>query len=96
MHIEYYEVGTVAVDGWAAAFSTVPNVTAHPSTTGVPITLLMYMYKGPLLCGFNVPIKGSSANRRQSVAGVDCPVTIHRLTDVQLNSVDSKGIIVPH
>ena len=30
--------------------------TAHPSTAGVPITVLLY--NGPLLCGFNVPIKG--------------------------------------
>jgi len=33
----------------------VPNVTAHPSTASVPITVLLY--NGPLLCGFNVPIK---------------------------------------
>ena len=32
-----------------------PNVTAHPSTASVPITVLLY--NGPLLCGFNVPIK---------------------------------------
>ena len=32
-----------------------PNVTAHPSTASVPITVLLY--SGPLLCGFNVPIK---------------------------------------
>jgi len=34
----------------------VPNVTAHPSTATVPITVLMYY--GPLLCTFNVTIKG--------------------------------------
>ena len=34
---------------------TVPNVTAHPSTASVPITVLLY--NGPLLCGFNVAIK---------------------------------------
>jgi len=34
----------------------VSNVTAHPSTASVPITVLLY--NGPLLCGFNVPIKG--------------------------------------
>ena len=33
----------------------VPNVTAHPSTASVPITVLLY--DGPLLCGFNVVIK---------------------------------------
>jgi len=34
----------------------VPNVTAHPSTASVSITVLLY--DGPLLCGFNVAIKG--------------------------------------
>jgi len=29
---------------------------AHPSTANVPITVLLY--NGPLLCGFNVAIKG--------------------------------------
>ena len=33
-----------------------PNVTAHPSTASVPITVLLY--DSPLLCGFNVAIKG--------------------------------------
>ena len=37
-------------------FLAVPNVTAHPSTASVPITVLLY--NGPLLCGINVPIKG--------------------------------------
>jgi len=37
---------------------TVPNVTAHPSTASVPITVLLY--NGPLLCGFSVGIKGLS------------------------------------
>jgi len=32
----------------------VPNV--RPSTASVPITVLLY--NGPLLCGFNVPVKG--------------------------------------
>jgi len=34
----------------------VTNVTAHPSTASVPITVLLY--DGPLLCGFDVAIKG--------------------------------------
>ena len=40
----------------------VPNVTAHPSTASVPITVLLY--GGPLLCGFTVTIEGLS-NWRQ-------------------------------
>jgi len=34
----------------------VSNVTAHPSTVSAPIAVLLY--EGPLLCGFNVEIKG--------------------------------------
>jgi len=34
----------------------VPNVTAHPSTASVAIIVLLY--NGPLLCGFNLPVKG--------------------------------------
>jgi len=34
----------------------VPNVTAHPPTASVSITVLLY--NGPLLFGFDVPIKG--------------------------------------
>jgi len=36
--------------------TAVPNVTARPSTASEPITVLLY--DGPLLCGFNVAIKG--------------------------------------
>ena len=41
----------------------VPNVTAHPSTPGVPITVLLY--NGPLLCGFNMAM--TSPEFRQDV-----------------------------
>jgi len=34
----------------------VPNVTAHPSTASVWVTVLIY--NGPLICVFNVTIKG--------------------------------------
>ena len=62
----------VATDGWAVTFGTatrglggasqprpllaVQNVTADPSTASVPVTILLY--NGPLLCGFNVAIRG--------------------------------------
>jgi len=39
----------------APALLAVPNVTAHPSTASVPITVLLY--NGPLLYGFDVPVK---------------------------------------
>jgi len=61
LECELYEVDTLTVDGWAVTFGTarslaVPNVTAHPSTASVPITLLLY--NGPLLCGLMCPLKG--------------------------------------
>ena len=37
-------------------YYTTPYKTAHPSAASVPITVLLY--NGPLLCGFDVPIKG--------------------------------------
>jgi len=37
----------------------VPNVLAYPSTTSVPINVLLH--NGPLLCSFNVPINHLSA-----------------------------------
>jgi len=36
-------------------YQAVPHVTAHPSTTSVPITVLLY--NGSLLCSFNKPFK---------------------------------------
>jgi len=63
-------VKLVELDGWAVTFGTArrglsgavarPGPSslhlAHPSTASVPVTILLY--NGPLLCGFNVPIKG--------------------------------------
>ena len=46
----------------------VPNVTAHPSTAGVPITALLY--DGPLLCGSNVAIKTLRLLLQSAVTGV--------------------------
>jgi len=39
----------------------VPNVTVHPSTASVPITVSLY--NGPLLCGFIVSIEGVTEMR---------------------------------
>ena len=54
-YIWYSEEGLGAPQPAQPLFA-VPNVTAHPSTASVPITVLPY--DGPLLCGFNVAIKG--------------------------------------
>jgi len=48
--------GRAAVPSSPVPLLAVPNVTAHISTVSVPVTLLLY--NGPLLCGFNVPLKG--------------------------------------
>ena len=48
-------------------FLAVPSVTVHPSSASVPITVLLY--NGPLLCDYNVPIKGLTLNRRVTTHG---------------------------
>jgi len=55
-YIWYSEEGPERAGAPPSPLLAVPNVTAHPSTTSVPITVLLY--DGPLLCGFNVAIKG--------------------------------------
>jgi len=46
--------------GWGSSLAKLllaePSLTVHPSTTIVPITVLLY--NDQLLCTFNVPIKG--------------------------------------
>ena len=49
---------------------TVPNVTAHPSTTSVPIIVLLH--NGPLLCGSNVAINWSNLNGHWSTICDNC------------------------
>ena len=55
-YIWYSEEGPGRAAALPSPLLAVPNVTAHSSTASVPITLLLY--DGPLLCGFNVAIKG--------------------------------------
>jgi len=55
-YIWYSEEGTGRGLSPPKLLLAVQNVTAHPSTTSVPITVLQY--NGPLLCGFNMGIKG--------------------------------------
>jgi len=59
----------------------VPNVTDHPWTARVPITVLLY--DGPLLYGFNVAIKGLKSfsqqlkkRERRHLGG--CPSNVRR------------------
>jgi len=55
LHIWYSEKGAGRGRSLPRPLLAVPNVTTHPSTASVPITVLLY--SGPLLCGFNVPVK---------------------------------------
>jgi len=55
-YIWYSEEGTGRGRSPSRPLLFVPNVTAHPSTATVPITVLPY--NGSLVCGFNVPVKG--------------------------------------
>jgi len=55
-YIWYSEEGTGRGRSPPRPLLAVPNLTAHPSTASVPITVLLY--NGPLLCSFNVHIKG--------------------------------------
>jgi len=55
-YIWYSEEGTRMSRSPHRPLLAVPNVTAHPSTASVPITVLLY--NDPVLCGFNVAIKG--------------------------------------
>ena len=79
--MEGHKVGTLVLDGWAVTFDTtrgtgrgrspprplfaVPNITAHPSTASVLISVLLY--NGPLLCGFNVAVQGLRVYTRPQV-----------------------------
>ena len=55
-YISYSEEGPGRAAAPPSPLLAVPNVTAHPSTASVPVTVLPF--DGPLLCGFNVAIKG--------------------------------------
>jgi len=53
--------GAWAGCGPAHPLLVVPNVKAHPSTASVGLPVTVLLYDGPLLCGFNVAIKGLTA-----------------------------------
>jgi len=57
----YSEEGTGRGRSPPRLLVAIPNVTAHPSTASVPITV--FLYSGTLLCGFNMAIKGYLCKR---------------------------------
>jgi len=56
LHLVQREEGPGRTAALPSPLLDVLNVTAHPSTASVPISVLLY--DGPLLCGFNAAIKG--------------------------------------
>ena len=64
-YIWYSEEGPGRAGAPRSPILGVPNVTAHPSAASVQITVLLY--DGPLLCGFNVAIKGLSPQRKEAL-----------------------------
>ena len=51
----------------------VPNVTAHPSTASVPITVSLY--NGLFLCGFDVSIEGLRMGAASANNPLDAAIT---------------------
>ena len=66
----WYSTGTAA----SPSPLLVPNVTAHPSTASVSITVLLY--DGPLLCCFNVAIKGLNLCLFEAWKVIDLPLIV--------------------
>jgi len=81
-YIWYSEEGPGQAAAPPSPLLAVPNITAHPSTASVQITVLLY--DGPLICDFNVAIKV-----RQSFPGGDHEITPRRY-DQDVNS--ERGI----
>jgi len=63
----YNEEGTGRACSPLRPLLAVPNVTAHPSSASVPITVSLYY--DSLLCGFNVPIKGLNYTKAHFAMG---------------------------
>jgi len=76
-YVWYSEEGTGRDPSPPRPLLAVPNVTAHPSTASVPITVLLY--NGPLLCGFNLHVKGLKFRlvRCSCVGRPDHPYDVH-------------------
>jgi len=68
----YSEEGTWRGRSPPRSLLAVLNVTAHPSTATVPITVLLY--NGPLLCGFNVPINTDAVLTASWICGLSYAV----------------------
>jgi len=84
-YIWYSDEGTGRGPSPPGPLLAVPNITAHPSTASVPITVLLY--NSMLLCSFNVGIKGLKVELLKIVAGYShliCYSLIREFT-IQIN-----------
>jgi len=65
-----------------------PRCPAHPSTASIAITILLY--NGPLLCGFNVPIKALNIELVIDVMhSSSAVISKYKLHDVRLSVLQS-------
>ena len=94
-YVWYSDEGTGRGPSPPRPLIAVPNVTAHPSTANVPITVLMY--NDPLPCGFNVPIKGLSKclhGLAPSYRADDCVLASAAAGRRHLRSADTMKLLV--
>jgi len=67
-YIWYSEEGTERGRSPPSLLLALLNVTAHPATASIQVTVLLY--NGPLLCDFSLPVKAlSKANCRPIIVG---------------------------
>jgi len=84
-YIWYSEKGTGRGRSPPRTLLAVPNVTAQPSMASVPITV-------PLLCGFNVVIKGLNV-RVTAVVGVGIGyIVLNALVAIYYNVIIAKAL----
>ena len=76
-YIWYSEEGLGRAATPASRLLAVPNVTAHPSTASVPITVLLY--DSSLLCGFNSGGSRPGPGGARPPLFVQPPQFLHRL-----------------
>ena len=75
-YIWYSEKGPERAAAPPSPLLAVPNVTAHPSTTSVPITVLLH--NGPFLCGFGLKID-KFGDDTKLFGGFRCSEDVERL-----------------
>ena len=72
----------------------VPNITAHPSTASVPITVSLY--NGPLLCDFDVSIKELMNKKNRNIVSILRAVSSMNIYRLLFKSYQSPCSYVQH